>query len=139
MVSPAPNSPALSRAALLLTLCSVPPGLLPSLRSGCFRCPRGIPPPPQSYLPLPLQISTSSNITSLGNPFPSLIHLPPPRRRCPLLQGFWSSCTYFSQRRRKSLFKICFLPLRGLDPHLFCSLLAYRSCSHTHTHTQSLD
>ena len=40
---------------------------------------------------------------------------------------------HFSQRRRKSLFKICFLPLRGLDPHLFCSLLAYSSCSHTHT------
>ena len=83
MVSPAPNSPALSRAALPLTLCSVPPGLLPSLRSGCFRCPRGIPPPPQSYLPLPLQISTRSNITSLG--MSALMILPPDLAGVPLV------------------------------------------------------
>ena len=83
MVSPAPNSPALSRAALPLTLCSVPPNLLPSLRSGCFRCPRGIPPPPQSYLPLPLQISTRSNITSLG--MSALMILPPDLAGVPLV------------------------------------------------------
>ena len=53
MVSPAPNSPALSRAALLLALCSVPPCLRPSLRSGCSQCPRSTPLPPQSYLSLP--------------------------------------------------------------------------------------
>ena len=40
-----------------------------------LRCPRGIPPPSQSYLPHPLQISASSNIASLGM---SALRIPPP-------------------------------------------------------------